>query len=265
MLNIFICEDDAMHLDLIEKCIQNYILMENLAMDIVCASTSPGEVLDYLKANPKTIGMYFLDLHLGCEITGIELAAAIRAYDHVGFIVFITSDGESRKVAFQLLVEAMQYIEKGDANRDKLICECLSRANARFLEMSAPGYKTFSFKLVQDSAKPASGNEVYKGTTVAVNVQDIVYIETSGDRDHNVILHADNARYVFRETLDSIEKRLNDNRFHKCQRHMIINISRVSSFDDGSLNLHFDNGCKVSIAATHAKKLKKAIMKFGTN
>ena len=94
-------------------------------------TTSPYDILDYVSENEVT-GLYFLDLDLGCDINGIELAKTIRARDSRGFIMFVTADAESHVLTFQYMVEAMHYIVKGDDAFGDCICECLTNAQVRF-------------------------------------------------------------------------------------------------------------------------------------
>lgn len=45
MFPIYICEDNLIQLSHFEKIIKNYILIEELDMDVVCASSDPKEIL----------------------------------------------------------------------------------------------------------------------------------------------------------------------------------------------------------------------------
>lgn len=150
MLNIFICEDEQRHMDAVRKSIENHVMIHELAMDIVCAAHAPGEVMEYLKNNPGQAGLYFLDVHLNADIDGIRLGEAIRKHDPRGFIVYITSDGDSHRMTFKHKVEAMDYIVKGDPYMGERIGECIDNALAKLTATATPLQDNFVFKLSDD-------------------------------------------------------------------------------------------------------------------
>ena len=150
MVNVFICEDDFDYRSRIKKCVENYISMENLAMPIVCDTGNPTDILEYIKQNEKKSGLYFLDLDLGCDITGIQLAEKIRRYDPFGCIVFITADGNAYKLTFEHSLEAMGYIVKGDFDLGERICRCILNAHAKLMASSPATNDKFVFKLAKD-------------------------------------------------------------------------------------------------------------------
>lgn len=48
---------------------------------------NPLEVLEFVKSQSRIIGLYFLDVDLQHEMSGLTLAAKIRDYDNLGKIV----------------------------------------------------------------------------------------------------------------------------------------------------------------------------------
>lgn len=59
MLDIYVCEDNKIQLELISKYVSNTILIEQLDMQLACASTTSGKILEQQK-NQKTQGYFFL-------------------------------------------------------------------------------------------------------------------------------------------------------------------------------------------------------------
>ena len=106
MMPILICEDIAQQRQQITAIIENYVLMEELDMQVALATDDPFQILEYLKRNPNRAGIYFLDIDLNDKMNGIELAAQIRAYDDIGKIIFVTSHADLAPVTFQYKVEA---------------------------------------------------------------------------------------------------------------------------------------------------------------
>jgi len=242
MLNIFICEDDPGQLSHIKECIGNYIMIENFDMNVVCATTAPGGIINYLREN-RAAGLYFLDVDLNCETTGIQLAETIRTYDPRGFIVFITADAESLMLTFKYKVEAMDYIVKNAANLDSRICECIRNAHKKYTAKSTPLQNNFVFNPSRDR-------------TVSLDPSKILYFETSTLTPHNIIVYTENSRHEFRGELSQIQKGL-DRRFFRCHRSFIVNTEKITEVDASGLKLRLGNDNTVDIAAKHIKDIKK--------
>jgi len=233
--------------------IKNYILIESLPMEVVCATASPYEILDYLAEN-RVAGLYFLDVDLQCEMDGIRLAESIRKYDPRGFIVFITADAESLTLTFKYRVEAMDYIVKGDLVIKDRICKCINDAYAKYTSKVTPLQDTFVYKLSRDADK------LSKGSTVAVERSEILYFEANPDRPHNLVIYTENGKHEFRCKLSHAEKGL-DKRFFRCHRSFIVNTTKIITIDETNLKLQFVNGDEIDIAAKHVKKVKDLMTK----
>jgi len=248
MINIFVCEDDLQYRSQIANTIDNYLLAEKLNMQIALATASPYVVLDFIK-NTNTTGLYFLDLDLGCDINGIQLAKAIRDHDPRGFIVFVTTDAESHMLTFKYKVEAMDYIVKGDIKLASKICDCIANAHALFTSNPTQQNK-FTFKLSKDTK-----NQLSRGSTIALNFDEILYFATSPDASHSISVFTKTSKQVFRGKLSDILKRL-DQRFFRCHRSCIVNIDKVIAIDADSLKLKLDGGNFIYISAKYIKKIE---------
>ena len=249
MLEVFVCEDNNSHLESIKKCVQNFITVENLSVEITLATTSPAEILDYLGKN-KVAGLYFLDVDLKTEINGIELAKAIRSYDPRGFIAFVTVDTESLTLTFKYGVEAMDYIIKGCSDRDSRIHNCIQNAYNIYTSKATPLQNRFVFNRSKDKIK-------------SIDCSDIVYFKVSSLATHKVELYTVNDRYEFRGTLSQIEKEL-DKRFFRCHRAFIVNVEKISYVDKLEHRLQLDNGDFIDIAVKNFKKVE-TLMKHPPN
>ena len=93
MLNIFVCEDNAVQRQAIMQIIQNTVLIEELDMQLVLDTEDPYVLLEKVKTSQNT-GIYFLDIDLKARMNGMKLAQQIRLFDPRGFIIFITSHTE---------------------------------------------------------------------------------------------------------------------------------------------------------------------------
>jgi len=248
MLSIFVCEDDNNYREQITKVVDNYIFGKELVMKVVCSTPSPDEVINYLSNINKVAGLYFLDLDLGSKnINGIELAQKIRDYDPRGFIIFITSSGNSHQLTFEYKVEAMDYIVKGDINLKERIHKCIDNAIAKYTAKSTPLQNTLAIKLTKN----------LKGQVVYLDPSAILYIETS-PISRNLIINTETSRYETRETLKHFQKQL-DSRFFRCHRSIIVNIDKVSKYDRGQGALHLISGDSIDVSNGDIKRLVKRL------
>lgn len=111
MIDIFICEDNKKHLNILRSCISNFILMEGFDMQIIQATPDPHTILKEL-TNAENTGLFFLDIDLKSDMNGLMLAQKIRQIQPRCFIVFITSHSEMSFLTFQYKAEALDFIIK---------------------------------------------------------------------------------------------------------------------------------------------------------
>ena len=249
MLNIFICDDNQKCLSKVENCIREYISIEGLPMTLACATTSPDDMLHYLKQCKKeTSGAYFLDIHLENPINGISLAETVRQYDPRGFIVFITMDPDFIPITLQHKLEILDYIVKDDCDVEEKICRCIDSINKRLTTVEPPQIGKLVFKLTEE----------LKGTTVSVNLSDILCFQSSPDKPHSIILYTQSHRYMFRGSLNKIANDL-DERFFRCHRSVIVNLKKITALDKKSLKAQLINDHEVFVANRSFAKLKRLL------
>ena len=223
-LKIFICEDDKIQRKTIEKTINKIILNEHYEMEIILSTNDPHEVLNYVKCN-KDRYLYFFDVNLGSDISGIELAKEIRKYDQDGYLIFITEKSELAHLTFKYKVNAFDYIEKdfisGVANR---IYECMEKINM----VDNTENKTQMF-IVKNG-----------GTSNHIKFEDILFFETS-PTIHKIELHTLNDSIEFYGKLKEIEKSL-DCRFYRCHKSYIVNKDNIKEIDYKNKDIKMING-----------------------
>jgi len=257
MLNVFVCEDNRQYLERITHCIEKFIMIEGLDMKVVCTTTSPGEVLAYLRAN-QVSGLYFLDVDLKCEMTGIQLAEAIRTLDSRGFIVFITVDAKYLKLTFKYKVEALDYIVKGDDALDERIQECIYNAYDKYTARATPLQSNFKIKLSKDSNTDKTARKHSKGDFVVVEHSKILCFAKSDTAPHGVILYTENIRHEFRGSLAQIEGELGS-QFVKCHKSFIVNVDKIVAIDTKLFKLHLINGDIIDVSMRQLKKIKELV------
>lgn len=226
MLNIFVCEDNAIQRRTIVQTIQNIILMEELDMQLVLDTEDPYVLLERVKASQDT-GIYFLDIDLNSDMNGMKLAQQIRLFDPRGFIIFITAHSELSYMTFQYRVEAMDFVLKDNpAEVNVKIRECLLNAMERYTLQTNKTHKVYTIET--------------GGRKISVDYNDIFFFETSGNI-HKVILHAKDRQIEFFSTIKDLLKAFGDD-FVRCHRSFLVNKKNIKEIDTKNRIIHFING-----------------------
>ena len=235
MLDIYVCEDNKIQLELISKYVSNTILIEQLDMQLACASTTSGKILEQAKKSENT-GVFFLDICLQSEMTGLILAQELRKIQPRCFIIFITSHSEMSILTFQYKVEALDFIIKDSSeNIRKRIHECLMDINKKILTVNKKQQK--SILITQNDR------------LIAVDYDEVLFFETS-ENNHKIILHAKKRVVEFTGHLKSVEVQL-DYRFYRCHRSYIVNTDNIREVNFQKLTIYMENGeiCPISVRA----------------
>lgn len=215
MMRMFICEDNAEQRRQVETIVRNYVLAEDLDMELALSTDNPDKVLQYLTEHNNVTGLYFLDVDLGHSMTGIALAAKIRELDDEGKIVFVTTHGELSFLTFTYKVEAMDYIVK-DAPEGigRRIRECIDVANSRHMSERHSRKKRFKLK---------TGDRIR-----SINYEDIMFFETSPS-PHKLILHTDNAQFEFYGSIKELEEQ--HECLYRCHKSYVVNKNNIKHID----------------------------------
>ena len=226
MLDIFVCEDNAIQRQNIVKTIQNAVLIEELDMQLVLDTGDPYKLLEKLEASRNT-GIYFLDIDLNSSMNGMKLAQQIRLYDPRGFIIFITAHSELSYMTFQYRVEAMDFVLKDNPAEAKVkLRECLLNAMERHTLQTNKTHKVYTLEV--------------GGRKISVDYEDILFFETSSNL-HKVILHAKDRQIEFPGTIKELASALSGD-FVRCHRSFLINKKNIKEIDAKNRIIHFING-----------------------
>lgn len=232
MLDIFVCEDNAVQRQAIVQTIQNTVLIEELDMRLVLDTEDPYRLLETLKTSQNT-GIYFLDIDLGSDMNGMKLAQQIRLFDPRGFIIFITAHSELSFMTFQYRVEAMDFVLKDNpAEAEVKIRECLFHAMERYTLQTNRTHKVYTMEA--------------GGRKISIDYDDILFFETSGNV-HKVMLHAKNRQMEFFGTIKELANTFG-NDFVRCHRSFLVNKKNIREVDTKNRIIYFVNGetCPVS-------------------
>lgn len=244
MFSIYICEMQKELLNYYQLLINNYILMENLDIQVAAAVNSPGELLDILSSNScSQPGLYFLNIDFQHEMNGIALAHQIRKYDPRGFIVFITALESFLPEVLESNIEVMNFIiQKASADISSQIISCIKIAFERFASCHNTIQKTLSLSL--------------HDKTFVYNLNEIICIQSA--ESHTIKIHTLQTSNSFRGSLSSIAQFL-DGRFFRCHNSYIINLNYISKINHFTYTLTLRNGFDCTVSRRKMHILKKII------
>lgn len=240
MLNIYICEDNLEQLSRMTKAVEEIVMMESYDMTIALNTHDPNELLKTLENNGGT-GVYFLDVDLQAELTGIALASLIRKLDPRGFIIFVTTHAEMTYLTFQYKVEALDYIIKDDFTQNRQrIQACLKNVNEKYSHSNLSTQKSFHVK---------SGERI-----IHIDYSDILFFETAA-KAHRVTLYCDNRVEEFHGSIKEVESQI-DERFVRCHQSYLVNRDRIKELDKKQKRIILDNNqtCEVSVRGMRVMK-----------
>jgi two-component system LytT family response regulator len=201
--------------------------------------------------------LVFLDVEMP-GANGFDVIEAIGA-DRMPFVVFVTAYDKYAIKAFD--VHAVDYLLK-PFDRDRFH-QALARARQQLEQRSGGELERRLLALVQD-LKPAhqklerfvikSGGRVF-----FVRAEEIDWIEAAGNY---VKLHVGAEAHLFRETMNTLEARLNPDTFYRIHRSHIVNIERVRELQpwfNGEYVVFLKNGTRLTLSRGYREKLQERI------
>jgi two-component system LytT family response regulator len=98
-------------------------------------------------------------------------------------------------------------------------------------------------------------------TVIIVPVDDIYWIESAADL---VFIHTHAKKYVLRETLTSLEGKLDPKQFIRIHRSAIVNVKRIKQLcpvSHGDFNVHLENDTKLRLSRTYRSKFQNILQR----
>ena len=234
MFKIAICDDEMTSL-MINKALTEQILEEErIDYEITTFEDMVSMIKGVLDENAD-FDLLLSDI-LAVGMNGIEAAEEIRRLGDKLPIVFISSTAEYALDGYR--VNALRYIQK-PVQIDKLK-EALLEAYAKSLS-KANEYLSFQV-----------ADRIYK-----VNLDDLIYLESMG-RDTYVVTKAETI--CVHAKFSDMENKVPANRFVRCHRSYIINLSEVK--DIARYRFLTKNGIEIPISQLQYTDVKKVFIEY---
>jgi two-component system, LytTR family, response regulator len=231
------------------------LLAEESWVDVIAeCSDGPSTITAIEKFRPDLV---FLDVQMPGG-SGFDVIQSVGA-GRMPFVIFVTAFDRYALRAFD--VHALDYLLK-PFDRDRFR-DALTRARER-IERSSNGDLERRLLAIVNDLKPApqplerfvikSGGRVF-----FLRAEDIEWIEAAGNY---VKLHVGAETHVFRETMNSLEARLNPSVFFRIHRSHIVNIERVRELQpwfNGEYVVFLTSGARLTLSRGYREKLQDRI------
>lgn len=245
MQRILICEDQMPILNTIENISKNYIMIENLGMEVRLACSTPDELIATIEKDLHMGDLYFLDIDLKHEMTGFILAKRIRKLDPDAKIVFITTHTELAMLTFQYQIEALDFIIKDETESLKYrIISCIQTAHERYLHQPKKQGSHLTIEI---------HNRVEK-----IKYDEIIFI-TAAKVPHKLMLHTINRQIEFYGEIKNMIRE--EKGLIRCHRSFVVNINQIQSFDIPTRTIQMKNGQSCPVAIRFVKEVSKKLRK----
>jgi two-component system LytT family response regulator len=244
-LGVVIVDDEPLARDLIRA-----LLAKHEDLNVIGEAAGKGGVALIARTRPDIM---FLDIQMP-EVDGFRLLELVGP-DAVPAIVFVTAYDRYALRAFE--VHALDYLLKPiDERRFATALEHAKKSARRRRNGEVDARIT---KLLAERASSRSRFLVpVRGKVVVVDAEHIDWIEAA---DYYVSLHvsspAGSVSHLLRETMDDLEKQLDQDKFVRVHRSAIVNIDRVRE-----IHPLFRGDCTVVLADGARVKLSRSRRKY---
>lgn len=200
MIRIVICEDEINQQELLKKYLEQILIDYANTYEILIYKS--GEEL--LNNYPKNVDIFILDIQMD-NISGMDVARKIREIDTKNVeIIFVTSLVEYIQEGYE--VRAYRYLLKpikyDELKRHMINC----------------------IKEIEKGDKYLIINE--KNDIKKIKHSEITYIEI---QKKDMTIHTLNGDYLIKNTMDKIEKEIDNMNFYRCHKSFLINLEYVES------------------------------------
>jgi len=202
------------------------------------------------------IDLLFLDVQMP-GLDGFQILEAVDAAP-LPMIVFVTAFNDYALRAFD--VSALDYLLK-PFDKDRFE-KTLARVEERLATRQASGISEEIRELIRGLSTAAAPGHVSRfpvranGEIYFVRVEDVDWIDAEGNY---VALHAAGRRHLVRDTIKSLEHRLDPAKFVRVHRSAIINVDRLRKLQPyfhGEYVITLQDGTTLTSSRTYSEKLR---------
>lgn len=241
-MKIFICEDENEVLKRIERVIKNYIMINDLSIEIITSSTNPLNILEE-SSKHGIANSYFLDIDLGENaMTGIDLGKKIRDIDPFAKLIYITSFDNMQVRILNEMIAPLAYIIKNSSDMDENIRKVLAKAYEQYIKSTR-----LNSNIGKVPIKVGLKQEFY-------DISKLLYFEAL--EGHKIRLNLVNDKEItFFGKISNLE--ILHPSIYICHRSYAINLENIDKLD--SETVIFKDGTSIYLSSKTIRRIKKEI------
>ena len=241
-MKIFICEDDNEVLKRIERVIKNYIMINDLSIEIITSSTNPLNILEE-SSKHGIANSYFLDIDLGENaMTGIDLGKKIRDIDPFAKLIYITSFDNMQVRILNEMIAPLAYIIKNSSDMNENISKVLTKAYEQYIKSTR-----LNSNIGKVPIKIGLKQEFY-------DISELLYFEAL--EGHKIRLNLVNDKEItFFGKISNLE--ILHPSIYICHRSYAINLENIDKLD--SETVIFKDGTSIYLSSKTIRRIKKEI------
>ncbi len=230
MVKIALADDDEEFLELLKQMLEECFRAGKLCCRIDFFRNP--ELLDMEYAEGRTYDVCFLDIEMR-QMDGRELAQRIRERDRAVYLIYLTSHGEFVRDGYR--VGAFDFIMKEE------LCEELPDMMERLLaRLERDREKTYQIATHSRYEKIAYRDLIY----IYKQGQNARFVLTSGEKQERI-------------SLRRVMEALGDEEFAFVERGYIVNLTHVTSMDQGRVVL--SNGTILPAGKEYIQRLRERL------
>ncbi|MDE1160706.1 MAG: LytTR family DNA-binding domain-containing protein [Acidobacteriaceae bacterium] len=225
-------------------------------LEVIGESTNGRDALEFIRERKPDL--VFLDIQMPM-MNGIDVVRSLEP-ESQPFIIFLTAFDQYVMRAFE--VHAIDYLLKPvdearfNASLDHARRVLGAQATANYNER----LQTLLKKKDEPQQEPLRELAVRIGKQVRfVSIEDIDWIEAQGDYAE---IHVGARTHLIRESLNTLEGRLNTTAFLRIHRSAIVRLNRigsVSSLPNRDCSITLRNGTSLRVSRTYSDHLRKLL------
>ncbi len=202
----------------------------------------------------------FLDIRMP-GLDGFEVLRLLDPAHLPPVVVFVTAYDAHALKAFE--AQALDYLLKpfDDERFDRCLGRIRSHWNGAGMSLRSVGLDA-ALPFLRTSAPADHITVRQRGRILVLPVEDVDWVAAE---DNYVRVHARGASHLLRESLGSLEARLDPGRFVRIHRSTLVNLARIASLEPlehGEFRVHLSTGSQVVLSRRHRADLERRLGKL---
>lgn len=249
---VLICDDQDIFIKLITKKIKysESLLKENfsekqVSLEVKQTLSTYNQALNFIESRIWKGGIYFLDVDLKSEHTGLDLAEKIKNIDKEAQFIFVTSHHEMAFLTFERRLGPVDYIVKveDELKFQERLNVAIQQAVENILLLPQKKLESFEYKV---------GRKVFR-----INLDEVEYIETAPE-SHKLSLVKKSGFSLISGNLKIFEERYPS--LVKISQSCLLNPRYVKKINKSTNTVVLEDSSEVR----YSRKLRKVIEKILT-